>query len=322
MTAYPISPRDAHVSAALSDFASSYVNAQFIADEVSPVLIVEKEADSFWKRSRIDQATIVNDRVGARSAINEINYEVEEATYNTIGRGLKHPIPESLRLNADPALNVQQIGTATVMQYIKLAREDRVATLLMTAGNWASGNTGAAGAVWTDDVDGAPIDDMHTALEAIPFNGEDVRVLGVCSDLVWNDLSIHPQVMSLRGGGNTSGGPVTSDELAKFLGIDGFCVSKVHKNTANLGVTASYSRVWGTNTFAFVVVPKQLMSTEQMAFSVTFRANLPGSSQGMRARQWHDPAQGIGGTDFVAVELKDDEKVVQNDAGYLLTSVR
>jgi hypothetical protein len=49
--------------------------------------------------------------------------------------------------------------------------------------------------------------------------------------------------------------------------------------------------------------------------------NLDGSQAGIRVREWYDPAQGQGGTDMIAVELSDHEKVIQNDAGYLFTSV-
>lgn len=320
--ATPVSPRSAHIDAALSDFAAAYTNSQYIADEVSPVILVDKESNAFFKRLRVDSATVVDDSAGPRAQLKEASYELEEDSYSVRPRGLRQLVSESLMLNADAALDPDQIAVSNVMNKIKLAREDRVASAIMTPGNWAVSNTAAAAAPWNDTVNSDPLGDLHTALEAIPFNGDDVRVLGVCSDRVWNTLSRHPQIMSLRAGGGTQGGPVRREELADYLGIDGIRVSKIHKNTAALGQTASYSRVWGTSTFALVVVPATLMSTEQTIFCATFRHDLPGGVGGMRVRRWHDPSLGVGGGDYVACELKDDEKVVQNDAGYLITSVR
>ncbi len=317
----PVSPRNAHINGALSNFASAYVNAQYIADQASPVFVVDKASDSFHKRLRIDQATILDDAAGPRSQLKEANYELDEDSYSVRPRGLRQAVPESLVLNADASLSPEQLAVQNTLNKIKLAREDRVATQIMTSGNWASSNTSAVTNTWDDEANGTPLADLQLGLRAIPFNGDDVRVIGVCSDVVWHPLSRHPQLMGLRAGGGSQGGPLKTKELADFLEVDDILVSKIHKNTAMLGQTASYSRIWGTSTFAWLVVPTEVMSTEQMMFSCTFRHNLPGGQNGMRVRQWHDPSMGVGGCDYVATELKDAEKVIQNDAGYCFTGV-
>jgi hypothetical protein len=317
----PVSPASARINNALTDFASAYKNSQFIADAVCPILLTDKESGSFQKRLRKDQATPLDNRVGARGAIKEASYDLDSGTYLVEGRGLKQAIPEGVVLNADAVLDPKQLATQNVMQRNMLAREIRVADLIMTGGNWAVANTGAVSPNWDDEVDGVPLTNLQTGLQAIPFNGDDVRVIGVCSDVVFDTLSRHPQIMGLRGGGGTQGGPVSPEELASFLRIDSIFVSKVHKNTANTGQTASYSRVWTATTFAFVVVPTVLTSTEATVFAVTHRQNLPGSQKGFRVREWREEGEGIGGTDYVAAEHKDDENIIQNDAGYLFTSV-
>ena len=317
----PVSPATSRISNALTDFASSYSNSQFIADLVSPILLTDKESGSFHKRTRKDQATALDNRVGARGKMHEITYDLDSGTYLVEGRGLVEGITEGVILNADAALSPHETAAANVMQRNMLSREIRVADQIMTSGNWAVGNTGAISPNWDDEVDGVPLTNMQTALQAIPFNGDDVQVFGVCSDVVFDVVSRHPQIMGLRAGGGNTGGPVSPQELANFLRISGIHVSKIHKNTANTGQTASYSRVWTSTAFAFVVVPKVLQSTKQSVFSVTMRQNLPGSKNGIRAREWHVEEEGIGGTDMVAVEHKDDEVIVQNDAGYLMTSV-
>lgn len=323
MAAQPISPASAHINGALSDFASAYVNSEYIADELSPELLVDKESDDFHVRLRVDEAEIVDDVIGPRSMIPEVTYSTDTATYVCRGRGQKAVVPEALALNADPALDVRQLAVMRALNGVKRGRELRVANLIMTQSNWAASNTAAAANVWTDKVNGTPVDDIMAAMEAIPFNGgEELDIYGVCSDLVMHALQRHPQIKDLRGGGDATGGLVGGDELARHLGLTRILVSKIHRNTAKRGLTPSYSRIWGTTTFAIVVRPKVVTSTEAAMFSATFRANLPGSSKGIRVREWHDPAQGIGGCDNVAVELKDDEKVVQNDAGYLIRAVR
>lgn len=320
----PISTATVHQDSALTDFASKYANSQFIADNVCPPLLVDKLSDVYYKRSRLNDATVIDDFVGPRSKIPEVSYAVTTGSYTCKGRGQDSPVPKQIAANADPALNPRQLAVMRAMQGIMLGHEKRIADLVMTSGNWAAGNTGAATAVWTDEVSGVPVTDIHTALEAIPFNGDDVSVVGVCSDLVYHALQRHPQIKDLRGGGDTKGGLLPEAEVASALGLDAIYVSKIHRNTAGQGLTASYSRLWGTTTFALVVVPKVVVSTEQMCFGLTFRCatGIEGAINGVGTREWHMANEGIGGTDHVAVELQDDEGVVQNDAGYLLTSVR
>src|SRR5690606_19576629 len=126
MAAKPIAPASAEISAELSDFAASYQNSQFIADEVCPILVVTRESDSYPKRLRVDQATIEDDYVGPRGAIPEVTYGVDEGTYRVKGRGKKAAVPEALELAADPSLNVRQSATQRAMQAVKLGREKRV----------------------------------------------------------------------------------------------------------------------------------------------------------------------------------------------------
>lgn len=316
----PLSPRGSHVNATLSTFASKYENSQFIADMLSPTVLVDKESNSFQKRSRVDSATIFDDAAGPRSPLQEVRYAIDDDTYLCRPRGLKGVVSQALQQNADAPLDPKEIATQTVMQAIKLARELRVATKIMTSGNWASANTSNA-SNWTSAVNGTPLADMQGGLESIPFNGDDVRVLGCCSDVVFHYLSRHPDFLSLRANGGSENGTVTPSELAKYVGFDDLLVSKIHYNTAVLNQTASYSRMWGSTTFAFVVVPKVMMSTEQTVFMPTFRFNADGSSDGILVREWHDPNVGTDGADTIAVSLKDDEKIVQNDAGHLFTGV-
>jgi hypothetical protein len=317
-----ISPNSAFISGPLTNFAASYANSEFIGDNLVPPFPVDLAGATYQKRLRADShAAFADDYVGTRGRINEVTYSLEEATYLTKSRGLSHAIPRLTQQVANAALSPKEIGVETVMQEIKLRREIRQADLIMTGGNWATANTGAITNDWDDYVDGAPVTDMKAGIQAIPFNGASVKIYGVCSDIVWDAVSMHPQVMSLRSNGGSEGGPVAPDELAKHLRISGIFVSKIGKLTSVPGVTATYGRVWGSTTFAFVVVPTTLMSTEQMMFGTTFMHNLDGSKNGVRVREWYEPAQGQGGTDMVAVELSDCEKVIQNDAGYLFTSV-
>ena len=99
-------------------------------------------------------------------------------------------------------------------------------------------------------------------------------------------------------------------------------MSDAQKNTANTGQTVSLSRIWTATVFAMVRVPKTLMGLDQQLFSCTFRRKIAGGANGILVREWHVEDDGTEGTDYIAVTHEDDEVVVQNNQGFLLTSVR
>lgn len=318
MASNPISPASAHTNGALANFASAYSNSKFIADLVCPVIPVDKESDTFYKRLRKDVETALDAKLGARGSMNEASYDLDDDTYQVNGYGLKEAVDYSLQTNADAPIDPKRWATQNVMQRLMLAREIRVADLIMSAGSWAASNTSAAGDPWTDATNGTPVDDILTAQEAIPSDGEESRLVGVCSLEVFHALRKHPQVRDLHG---METGQLKAAQLADYLELDELHVSRVFKNTANTGQTRSSSRVWSATAFAIVQVPTQLMSTQQQVFAVTFRKNQPAGGA-INVREWHEPAEGYNGTDFVAAEHKDDEKVIQDDQGYLITGVR
>lgn len=314
----PISPASAHTNAALSDFASAYTNSKFIADLISPVIVTEKLSDTFYKRERKDVSTALDNAVGARGKMSEASYDLSTGTYTCKGYGLKQAVSLQLQGNADDAISPKEWAVMNVMQRNLLAREIRVADQVMTAANWAAGSKATASNYWSDEASGTPLVDIHTAIEAIPSDGEDSQLVGVCSTEVFHALRRHPEIRDMHGTGT---GQLSAEVLAGYLELDLLHVTRVQKNTANTGQTASYSRVWDATKFAIVQVPRNVRSTEQQVFSVTFRHQIAGGANGMLTREWHVADEGTEGVDYVACSHKDDEVIVQNDQGYLISGV-
>lgn len=314
----PLSPASAHVSAALSDFASSYDNGEYFADRVSPIILVDKKADSFHKSPRSNAINTADNRVGDRGSPNEAFLGGTTGSYQCLGYGLKGPVTRALQATQDPAVNAKQRTAAMIMNMNMLQREIRVATQITTSGNWAVGSTAAATAVWSDQTTGVPLTDIQTALEAVPSGGEDSLKIGICALEVFHDLISHPQIRDLHG---NAVGQITPNVLADYLGLDELLVSDAQKNTANSGQTAVIARVWLATVFSIVRVPKVLMGLDQQLFSATFRRRL-GGGDGILVREWHVDDEGTEGTDMLAVTHEDDEVIVQDNSGYLITTVR
>lgn len=309
----PTHPAQQHVDAALSAFATAYPNGGFLADRLSPIVSVEKRSDVFFKRLRRDVSSVVNDAIGAKGRANESSYDVIEDNYSVKSRALSDYVTDSLIRNADAPLDPRQLAVQNIMQRLGLARDARVSALLTSTGSYASGHHAGASVVWTNKTTGVPVEDINGAIAAIPYSGEEASLIAWCSRPVWNTLRAHPQLLALKG---VSSGQVSRREFAEYFELDDILVSDVWRDTANPGQTASYGRLYGTTVFGVVRVPKVIQGADISAFSVTFRAE-----PGMVTRTWDAPDRGIGGSEAVQVEFSDDEKVCQNDMGFLLTSV-
>ncbi len=299
-----------HIDAPLTNFATSYKNDEYISPV--PDVFVDKLSGEFKQRLRRDISKSINDRIGDRDKANEIGYTTSDATYSIKRRALRAPVTQSEIINANAGLSPQEIATEVVMQGILLAREVRHAQLLTTNTNYAAANRIAAANAWTDETNGTPDVNINAALATLAAKPSGSKIIACCGLEVYNSLRKHPRLLAMKG---VTSGMVSRAELAQFFEIDEVRVSRLTYDTANEGQTASYSRVWGSTTFALIVVPAT-QGADVSGFAVNFQ--LQG---GLRVRRYFKEEEGYGGTEYVQVEHGDDLKAVQNDMGAIITGV-
>ena len=304
-----------HVDSALSDFATAYSSGELFADMLSPIKGVSKRSAKFFTYSRRDTEKRVNDRLSTEGGANEISYSQGTSNYSVEDRGLNGIVPSEVESNADAPLSPEEDTTQDVTAALMREREIRVATLLTTQANFASGNYATAGAYWSDKVSGTPLDDINTGHAALPPT-DNAKTYLVMSRPVWNALRVHPDMLGLRGGGGVDRGQVSRREAAESLEVDEILVSNAWYDTANAGQTVSRARIWSGTKAVLVRVPASVSGNRVHSFSVTFREN-----PGLVVRKWEDPDRGKGGSLVVRVEFSDDEVIVQDDAAYLIQGV-
>lgn len=314
-------PSSLHVNAALSTFASGYRNRNFIADKLCPMVMVEKRSDTYFQKNRKDASTIFEDLVGPNTPAHEADYEVATTTYTVRDRALVGYVSNEEIRNADEPNKPKEDRVDNIMGRLMLAHEDRVATLLLASGSYAAANTGAATAVWTNHSTSNPIKDIQTAVAAIAPVGTDETKLVMGLGLeAWQALSRHPDILGLRPGGGQVGGVAKADEIAAYLGLDEIWVSDIQKNTANRALTATYTRIWDTTKACIMRVPRNEPRGYSSLFATTFRLRREGA-ESILVQEWDDMSRGVSGAVAVKVALSEVSASIQNDMGYLLTSV-
>lgn len=310
-------PEGLTINQPLTDFATAYENKNFIADVVSPPIKVSAIAGTFQKRNRRDTARIYDDLIGSNGNANEVRYDLTNDSWLCEGRALKHVIPSIANNGIVSAISPEQEGVELLMQEIGLAHEYRVATVLTTAANYATANQVSVNSnlKWSNKTAGVPLDDIKAALRLLPSSGPAFKRIAWCSDVVYDALVTHPQLLALKG---TTSGVVTDAEIVQFFaGLDGIVHSDVVRDTTNPGqTTPSFSRIWGQTAFGIVCVPVGDATPRSTIFAGSFR-----HTDGVRVRDWSEN-DGYGGRKVVQVEhMTQTAKVIQTDAGVLLSGV-
>lgn len=300
----------------LSTFAAGYSPAKYFADEVSPVIITGESAGRYKTRELYDTITPkVDDAVSAHGKANQVEYKVGEAPFACQDRALLDYVPaDQIKKNEHAS---REAVTKHVMNQLLLKREIRVAAQLFNASNYGA-NT-ANGSDWTDSA-GSPLDDFDGAISALADTSlEDSRLVAIMSLETYQALRKHPD---LRGNG-AGERLLTKQQIADLLEIDEIFVSRASVNSVapNESRSVTKTRIWSPWSCMISRVPAGSPTMEQGLHTCTFRYGEMSAGTGVLVTNWAAPEMGGAGCEAIRCTISDDEKIVQSDAGFLLTGL-
>jgi hypothetical protein len=221
-------------------------------------------------------------------------------------------------ISDDTPINAMFNLRETVDAKIALAREFTIRDILTDANNYATSNkkTLTAGLRW-DDAGGDPVNDILTALQSIWMGQGSSRLVAWTSLEVWNVIRQSDKFLKLLSANNE--GILSAEQFTNILGLDGLLVSEARENTANIAKTPVFSRLWG-NFFGIC----RVSTTPQLknaSFGFTFRWTPKAiGPEGIETHLWFDPEEGAFGSFGYKVAMKEIQKVVAADTGYLFTT--
>lgn len=325
-----------HIATTIADFAVRYSPAEFIANKVAPVKLVNHLSDTYPIYNRVDAATVPDDAMGSVSEPNEAQYSTSTDTFKCKLRGLKSLVGLIDEQNADEPLTPFTDAARDIAQKLLLARELRVANVAMAAANYASSNKVTLGTPWTNKSTGTPVDDINTGIRAA---AAPVTHL-ILDEISWHALRVHPQIITtLRNSGNGVAGQASEAEVAAYFGLQAVVVGRAKYNTANKGQPSSLSYIWPQGKALLARIPENPGTKEAMLMrTFRFKHAIPGGIEGLKvelagmsgagmditdgvlATTWLDPSRGLPAVRGVKIGFADDEKLVAADCGYLISS--
>jgi hypothetical protein len=136
-----------HIDRALTNVAVQYQNNDYIADEVFPVIRVAKKSDKYFKfkpETMFNVAAV--DVVGAESMPGRPAAGLDTpGTFSCTDRALMDFISVDEELNADAPLQPRIDVTEILANYLRLAREKRIADIVFGSGNYGSNTAALSG---------------------------------------------------------------------------------------------------------------------------------------------------------------------------------
>lgn len=305
----------APINPLLTNVAVGYTNLGFIAERVLPVVPVANEKFTYYKFGK-DSFKRYNTKRSIGAKAMRLDYSLSTTTGTCEEYMVEHPIDDRIRAEAQKPLDPDVQGTEICTQSLLLDYEKRVADMLTTYTNYASGMYATPSTKW--DAAGATIfDDITTGQEAVrqkigqypnvmvvpPVVAQKLAFASEVTDYIKNVIGLTRLERPQEGGW----------QLPEVLFGMRVVVPWAVEVTSNLQQAETTADIWGDYVLILYVEPRPAIM--RPSFGYTFRR------RNFQVRTYRDETikSDIIETSFVQVEAvittDDDGKYV---AGYNL----
>lgn len=257
---------DVHFNRPLTTISIAQIQADtnFIADQVFPIVPVQKKTDSYWS---YDSAYWNLDEAEERAPGTESKgngYSVDASnTYAARVYSFHKDIDDQTRANADDPLNLDAEATRYTTLKCLIKREALFASTYMAQSVWTRDYAGVSAGPssnqvlqWNDE-NSTPIQDVWDAKAAVlELTGFEPNVLTLGYN-VYKALVNHPDFVDRVKYGQTPGGVAMIDttEIAALFKVSKVVIMRAIKNSAKEGATASNGFIGGGKSALLAYAP-------------------------------------------------------------------
>ena len=302
-----IDPRSVHIDAALSNISVMFKNAAFVAEQILPVLQVQKESDKFYKYDKQDAFKLPDTIRADGTEANEASLAISTDDYAVNEHALKDIVTDRVRDNADVAIQPDIDITEWLTGLILLRLEKDMATLVTSITNITNNITLSGTNQWSDYDNSTPLSDIKTGKASVRKNtGREANTITLGGDVA-ETLSLHPEIKDLRKRVDAS--LLTDAGLPpKILGLK-VIEAKSVEDQAYAGKTVSLGYVFGKNALISFTDPNAGLRSLTLGRVIRAKARM--------TRKWRD--EGRRGT---MIEVSDMFvcKLIAEECGYLIAA--
>jgi hypothetical protein len=309
------SPTSVQISRPLSNYAVTYDNTGFIAEEVFPALYVPRRIGKIYKASaknvfQEEQLQPLDDR----DPLPQVGVAWDDFDYSIDRFGLKDVLPDLTEQDQDEALDQRGMMAQSYSRKLMLKREIDCATLMSTDATFNTTHRSTPSNKW-DVAAGDPIADIGAAKEVVWKSTGMLPNTLIMGRSVWLQAFEGSSVFIDRLK-NVIVSSVTP-ELAMTLlpDIQRILIANPIKDTGE-GDDVSMAAVWGNHAWLTYTNPMSSNPMGGMA-PITFGRTLRPE---MEVTAWNYASQDPQG-EFVCVQTLYDLVVVEKNCGYFFKNI-
>ena len=308
-----------HINQPLTNVSIAYIQEQqnFIADQVFPLISVQKQSDRYFKYLRDNwfKSEARKRAPGTESAGS--GFEIDNTpSYFADVYSVHKDIDDQIRANADQPLDMDRDATEWVTQQLLLRREKIWANNYFTDNIWGTEYQGVSASpsagefLQWDNANSTPIEDITDAgVQVAQLTGFRPNVL-VLSPFVFNTLKNHADILDRIK--YTQSGMVTADILASLFEVDRVVVAYGVENVAEEGADGDFNFIMGNHALLAYANPTPSILQPSAGYTFAWEGLLGAGQAGNRIRTFRMEHLSA---DRVEGDLAMDMKLVAEDLG-------
>lgn len=287
-------PAQVHVNQPLTNFSLQMLNEMdaFIATKMFPKVIVNNEADLYYKFTAEDMMRNLAKKRGPNTEIALADYGLTTESFFCQEWGIGKDISEREARNSDAILKPEQNAVRFLMELQRISQEVEFITNFFGAAIW---DTDLEGGVhgggkdftqWSDNTNGDPVEDVDDWKSTMLLaTGKKPNKLMVTHD-VWKKLKNHDKIIGRleynNPGFQASGARVTKQMLAAMLELDEVLVAEAVYNTSAIPGSPANAFISGTKKALLVHVnPNPTPETASAGYHFTWQGANGANEEGI-----------------------------------------
>jgi hypothetical protein len=230
--------RELHIDTHLTNMAINYRPQNFIADQIAPIIPVDKESNSYPIFSRFENFAVEDTARSRGTEAKKVTRSVSSANYKTQNFALGFDVTVEDLANMDQAFRGElDLGAAKyLLGKLGLDWEKRVLTLANAAASVST--TFVPSSAWNvtgtaTAPGGDPFSQIMQMIEQIQSQVGQRPNSILFGWKAWNYCRRNFNMRNLINGTNNRGGTVTRDQVASIFEVDRLLVSEALWHTAN-----------------------------------------------------------------------------------------
>lgn len=308
----------------LTSILLAYTNPDFVADRVLPTVPnLKEESGVIGSIGNAHLRVYSSKRALHDQSAHRITFEYSnDGRYAIDYYDLDAYVPDRMQDQLQLPFDARNVAQMTVMDALKLERENALATALTDTSILTKNQTLSASAdKYTDPVNSTPDQDFDTARDSVQsLTGREANKV-IMSRAVANALRRHPWFLeiskvAIAGGGGKAGQLSEQgfiDTLKAWYQLDDVIITKTIKVTSQQGQgTVTKSSVWGDDVVFFYAPSGPSLFTPSFGYSFQL------AGHNLRTTVRREPLNDKG--DLVGVDWAYQDNILDVNSAYLIKS--